>query len=199
MGKSTATELQQLGIATIDEEGEYKGALYVDFAAQADAVRDGGHGGPLFQVEEADTAEESGQGRPLSPEPVFRDAEKKRIRQLGKMTILRSDGTSLYQTKELGLAKYKFDNFDIHESLYVVGAEQKLYFEQVFAILRLWGFPNAENCKHISYELVVLPEGKMSSREGNIVSYRELRDEAVGARGDITREKGIAGDVEQHC
>lgn len=179
LGQKTAEELKQLGIATIDTEGEYAGALYVDFAAQADAVR------------VADTAVDP------TEIPVFTDAEKKRIRQLGKMTILRSDGTSLYQTKELGLAKYKFDNFDIHESLYVVGAEQKLYFEQVFAILRLWGFPNAEHCKHISYELVVLPTGKMSSREGNIVSYRELRDEAVGRALKITQEKGIAGNVEQ--
>jgi arginyl-tRNA synthetase len=127
----------------------------------------------------------------------FPESERKRIRRLGKMTILRSDGTSLYQTKELGLAKHKFERFSLDESLYVVGAEQKLYFEQVFAILHLWGFPNADNCKHISYELVVLPEGKMRSREGNVVSYRELRDEAIRRAEAITREKGIAGDVEQ--
>ena len=125
----------------------------------------------------------------------FSPEEQKRIRKLGKMTILRSDGTSLYQTKELGLAKYKFDTFNLDESLYVVGSEQKLYFEQVLAILRLWGFPNAENCRHIAYELVVLPEGKMSSREGEIVSYRELRDRAIERAAEITAEKGIAGDV----
>jgi arginyl-tRNA synthetase len=136
-------------------------------------------------------------------EQVFTDAEKKRIRQLGKMTILRSNGTSLYQTKELGLAKHKFDwvkqttGRDLDESLYVVGAEQKLYFEQVFAILRLWGFPNADKCKHIAYELVVLPEGKMSSREGTVVSYRELRDAAVAQAEQIIREKGLITDAAQ--
>lgn len=119
------------------------------------------------------------------------------------MTILRSNGTSLYQTKELGLAKYKFDwvkeqtGRDLDESLYVVGAEQKLYFEQVFAILRLWGFPNADKCKHIAYELVVLPEGKMSSREGTVVSYRELRDAAVEQATQIIREKGLITDEAQ--
>jgi len=127
----------------------------------------------------------------------FPAPEQKRIRKLGKMTILRSDGTSLYQTKELGLAKYKFDKFNLDESLYVVGSEQKLYFQQVLAILRLWGFPNAESCRHISYELVALPEGKMSSREGEIVSYRELRDAAVARAREITTEKGIAGDIER--
>src|SRR5690606_18304599 len=83
---------------------------------------------------------------------------------------------------------------ELDESLYVVGAEQKLYFQQVLAILRLWGFPNAENCRHISYELVVLPEGKMSSREGTIVSYRELRDEAIRRAREVIVEKGIITD-----
>lgn len=164
LDKQAAAELKNLHIAQVDESAEYKGALYVDFEKHAEA---------------------------------FPEERRKRIKQLGKMTILRSDGTSLYQTKELGLAKHKFDLIlgktgrPLDESLYVVGAEQKLYFEQVFAILHLWGFPNADNCKHISYELVVLPEGKMSSREGNIVSYRELRDEAVARAEAITREKGI--------
>jgi len=172
LGQQTAAELKQLGIAEVDQSEEYKGALYVDFERQADALRPDGT-------------------------PVFRDDEKKRIRRLGKLTILRSDGTSLYQTKELGLAKHKFDlvrekyGRDLDESLYVVGAEQQLYFQQVFAILRLWGFKNAEHCRHISYELVVLPEGKMSSREGSVVSYRELRDEAIRRAEQLAREKGI--------
>lgn len=122
-------------------------------------------------------------------------AEQTGNQRLGKMTILRSDGTSLYQTKELGLAKLKFDKFKIDESLYVVGAEQKFYFEQVTAILRLWGFPNANNFQHLTYELVVLPEGKMSSRQGNVVSYRELRNQAVKVAIQLTSEKGVAGDV----
>ncbi|HES58044.1 MAG TPA: arginine--tRNA ligase, partial [Firmicutes bacterium] len=177
LGQQTAAELKDRGIAIVDESEEYSGALYVDFDKQANALRPDGS-------------------------PAFSDAEKKRVRRLGKMTILRSDGTSLYQTKELGLAKHKFDlvrqkyGEPLAESLYVVGAEQKLYFEQVFAILRLWDFPNADHCRHISYELVVLPEGKMSSREGTIVSYRELRDEAVRRAEEITREKciGAAGE-----
>jgi arginyl-tRNA synthetase len=175
LGQRTAMQLLDKGIAEIDQSDKYKGSLFVDFEKQADAVRSDG------------TA-------------VFRDDEKKAIRRLGKMVILRSDGTSLYQTKELGLAKHKFDlirektGHELDESLYVVGAEQKLYFQQVLAILRLWGFPNAENCRHISYELVVLPEGKMSSREGTIVSYRELRDKAIARAEEVIREKGIITD-----
>ena len=178
LGQRTAKELLDKGIAEIDQSDKYKGSLFVDFEKQADALRPDG------------TA-------------VFRDDEKKGIRRLGKMVILRSDGTSLYQTKELGLAKHKFDLIrrqtgqELDESLYVVGAEQKLYFQQVLAILRLWGFPNAENCRHISYELVVLPEGKMSSREGTIVSYRELRDKAIERAEEVIREKGIITDEAQ--
>lgn len=175
LGQRTAQELLERGIAEIDESEEYKGSMFVDFEKQADAVKEDGT-------------------------PVFRDDEKKKIRRLGKMVILRSDGTSLYQTKELGLAKHKFDlireqtGHELQESLYVVGAEQKLYFQQVLAILRLWGFPNAENCRHIDYELVVLPEGKMSSRAGSIVSYRDLRDEAIRRATETVREKGIITD-----
>ena len=178
LGQKTAQELLQRGIAEIDDSEEYKGSMFVDFEKQADALKDDGM-------------------------PVFRDDEKKKIRKLGKMVILRSDGTSLYQTKELGLAKHKFDliressGSELQESLYVVGAEQKLYFQQVLAILRLWGFPNAENCRHIDYELVVLPEGKMSSRAGSIVSYRDLRDEAIRRAEETVREKGIITDEAQ--
>ncbi|MCB1219884.1 MAG: arginine--tRNA ligase [Planctomycetales bacterium] len=178
LGQKTAQELLERGIAEIDDSEEYKGSMFVDFEKQADALKPDGT-------------------------PVFRDDEKKKIRKLGKMVILRSDGTSLYQTKELGLAKHKFDlirettGSELQESLYVVGAEQKLYFQQVLAILRLWGFPNAENCRHIDYELVVLPEGKMSSRAGSIVSYRDLRDEALRRAEETVREKGIITDEAQ--
>jgi arginyl-tRNA synthetase len=202
LGQKTAEELKQRGIAMVDESEEYKGALYVDFEQQAHAVRPAGEDG----AKNAGTGARA-TGTPLGgmaeASPVFSEQERKRIRQLGKMTILRSNGTSLYQTKELGLAKYKFDwvkqqtGRELDESLYVVGAEQKLYFEQVFAILQLWGFPNADKCRHIAYELVVLPEGKMSSREGTVVSYRELRDAAVEQAEQVIREKGLITDEAQ--
>jgi len=88
--------------------------------------------------------------------------------------LLRSDGTSLYSTKDIALAKEKFEKYKIDKSVYVVGSEQKMYFQQLFKTLELMGFENAKKCYHLSYELVMLEEGKMSSREGNIVLYSKL-------------------------
>ncbi|MBU7037305.1 MAG: arginine--tRNA ligase [Theionarchaea archaeon] len=91
--------------------------------------------------------------------------------------VLRSDGTALYQTKDLALAKRKFEGYGIDRSIYVVGSEQKLHFQQVFKTLELAGFKQAKKCYHLSYELVMLKGGKMSSRLGNIVFYDDLYSE----------------------
>jgi len=93
--------------------------------------------------------------------------------------ILKSDGTALYSTKDLALAKKKFEEFDIERSIHVVGSEQKFYFQQLFKVLELMGFPQAKKCFHLSYELVMLKEGKMSSREGNVVLYRTFYGEMI--------------------
>ena len=87
---------------------------------------------------------------------------------------LRSDGTALYQTKDFALAKRKFEDYGIDRSIYVVGAEQKLHFKQVFKTLELAGFEQAKKCYHLSYELVMLKGEKMSSRHGNIIFYDDL-------------------------
>jgi arginyl-tRNA synthetase len=95
---------------------------------------------------------------------------------LGIYLVLRSDGVALYSTKDLALAKLKFEKFKVDRSLYVVGREQELYFQQLFKTLELMGFDQAKKCFHLSYGLVMLPEGKMSSREGNVILYQDLRD-----------------------
>lgn len=96
---------------------------------------------------------------------------------LGIFLVLRSDGTALYSTKDLALAKVKFEKYNIDRSIYVVGSEQKMYFQQLFKALELWGFPQAQKCYHLSYERVRLPEGEMSSRRGDVILYRELKDD----------------------
>ena len=87
---------------------------------------------------------------------------------------LRSDGTALYQTKDFALAKRKFEDYSIDRSIYVVASEQKLHFMQVFKTLELAGFKQAKKCYHLSFELVMLKGGKMSSRLGNIIFYDDL-------------------------
>jgi arginyl-tRNA synthetase len=92
--------------------------------------------------------------------------------------ILRSDGTTLYLTKDLALAKDKFENHKVDRSLYVVDNRQSLHFQQAFKILELWGFPQAEKCFHLAYGFVSLPEGAMSARKGWVVLFKDVADEA---------------------
>ncbi|MCZ6629046.1 MAG: arginine--tRNA ligase [SAR324 cluster bacterium] len=97
--------------------------------------------------------------------------------KLGFFLVLKSDGSSLYSTKDLALAQIKFRDHGIQESIYVVGAEQTLHFQQVFKTLQLLGYGQAADCHHLPYGLVMLPEGKMSSRAGNVILFSRLREE----------------------
>ena len=93
--------------------------------------------------------------------------------------ILRSDGTTLYLTKDLALAKEKFEKYNVDRSIYVVDVRQSLHLQQAFAILKLWGFPQAEKCYHLGYGFVSLPEGAMSARRGRVAQFKDVYDEAI--------------------
>lgn len=97
--------------------------------------------------------------------------------KLGYFIARKSDGNTLYSTKDLALAKRKFKEFRIDRSIYVVGDEQNHHFKQVFKVLELMGFPQAKDCFHLSYGMVNLPDGKMSSRKGNTVTFSKLQSE----------------------
>lgn len=107
--------------------------------------------------------------------------------------ILRSDGTTLYLTKDLALAKEKFEKYQVDRSIYVVDVRQSLHMQQAFAILKLWGFPQAEKCYHLGYGFVSLPEGAMSARRGRVVLFKDVADEAVKRVLAVESEK--SGDV----
>jgi arginyl-tRNA synthetase len=92
--------------------------------------------------------------------------------------ILRSDSTTLYLTKDLALAKVKFEQYKVDRSIYVVDNRQSLHFQQAFKILELWGFPQAEKCYHLAYGFVSLPEGAMSARKGRVALFKDVADEA---------------------
>jgi arginyl-tRNA synthetase len=103
--------------------------------------------------------------------------------------ILRSDGTSLYLTKDLALAKQKFEQYHVDRSIYVVDFRQSLHFQQAFKILELYGFPQAAKCHHLAYGFVTLPAGAMSARKGNVVLFKDVADEAHRRVLDIIAEK----------
>ena len=105
--------------------------------------------------------------------------------------VLRSDGTSLYLTKDLALAKDKFEKYHVDRSIYVVDFRQSLHFQQAFKILELWGFKQAEKCYHLSYGYVTLPEGAMSSRRGTVVLFKEVYDEAIKRVLAVEAEKSV--------
>jgi arginyl-tRNA synthetase len=93
---------------------------------------------------------------------------------LGFCLLLKSDGTGLYATKDLLLAKHKFQDENIQKSVYVVDMRQALHFKQVFKVLDVLGFEQAKDCFHLQYNYVELPDGAMSSRKGNIVPLNDL-------------------------
>jgi arginyl-tRNA synthetase len=94
--------------------------------------------------------------------------------KLGFCLLLKSDGTGLYATKDLELARRKFQDFKIEKSIYVVDMRQELHFKQVFKALEKLGFTESKGCFHLKYNFVELPDGAMSSRKGNIVPLMEL-------------------------
>ena len=96
------------------------------------------------------------------------------VDNLGIYVAITGDGTPTYQTKELGLAIIKQKEYKFDKSIHVVGSEQELFFKQVFKTYELIKSPMAKKSKHVAYGLVMLPEGKMSSREGNMVLYDDL-------------------------
>jgi len=88
--------------------------------------------------------------------------------------VRKSDGNGLYMTKDLALAELKFGKYDINRSIYVVDAAQSHHFKQCFKTLELMNFKDASKCYHLAYGQVVLPDGKMSSRKGNVVLFTDL-------------------------
>lgn len=117
---------------------------------------------------------------------------------LPNKVLLRADGTAIYATADLYLAKHRFETERLTKSVYCVGSEQALYFKQLFKIFELLGFPWAKNCAHRSYGLIFLPEGKMKSREGTVVDadlmLAKLEDyaaEGIKARHDHLSERGV--------
>ena len=104
------------------------------------------------------------------------DLEKYR---LGIWILLRKDGTCLYSAKDLALAEKKFKEFKIDKSIYVVGNAQNMHMQQLFKTLELMKFKQAKKCFHLSYAMVRMPTGKMSSRTGENILYLDLKNEII--------------------
>lgn len=105
--------------------------------------------------------------------------------------LLKSNGASLYSTKDIALAYMKRKDFPEYDtSLYVVGSEQEYHFNQLFKTLELIGFEH-EKLQHLSYGLVDLVDGKMSSRDGNIILYEDFRDELLENATELVADREL--------
>ena len=106
------------------------------------------------------------------------------------LVILRSDGTSLYSTKDLSLAIMKFNEYQLDRSVYVIDVRQSLYLKQIFKVMELLGYPWAEKCYHLAYEIVNLPGNvTIASREGTVVLLEDLVNEAEKRALVIVQQK----------
>ena len=93
---------------------------------------------------------------------------------LDEKLLLRSDGTAVYMTQDIGTAFRRFDDFNFDNMIYVTGNEQNYHFQALFKILEKIGYKWSSNCSHLSYGMVDLPSGKMKSREGTVVDADDL-------------------------
>lgn len=109
---------------------------------------------------------------------------------LDQKLLLRSDGTSVYMTQDLGTAVERFKDNDIQKLIYTVGNEQDYHFQVLFKILKKLGYEWADQLFHLSYGMVELPEGKMKSREGTVVDADDLIQEMYQTAKEKSQELG---------
>jgi len=115
---------------------------------------------------------------------------------LDEKVILRADGTSVYITQDIGTAIERFKDYPhLHQLIYTVGNEQDYHFKVLFLILKKLGYKWAEECYHLSYGMVELPDGKMKSREGTVVDADDLIDEMINTAKTTTLELGKTADM----
>lgn len=110
---------------------------------------------------------------------------------LDTFLLLKSDGTALYSTKDLGLNELKRKKYKFDKSFFIVATEQELYFKQLFKTMELFKIPGWEKNVHVSFGLVILKEGKMSSRYGTIILYEDLRNEMIKKVSEILKDSEI--------
>ena len=114
---------------------------------------------------------------------------------LDREVLLRSDGTSLYLTQDIGLAIHRAKDWPFDRLIYVVASEQRRHFQVLFHVLARLGFDRPERLHHLAYGMVHLPEGKMKSREGTVVDADDLLDELERMAAEEIRAKERDEDV----
>ena len=110
---------------------------------------------------------------------------------LGVALITKSDGSTLYITRDIAAAVYRKETYDFYKNIYVVASQQNLHFQQWIQILELMGYEWARDCIHVPFGLVSLEDGTMSTRHGRVVFLEDVLNRAVEKTREIIREKGV--------
>lgn len=116
---------------------------------------------------------------------------------MDKKLVLRSDGTSVYMTQDIGTAQMRYRLHKMDSMVYVVGDEQDYHFKVLFEILKRLNEPYADGLYHLSYGMVDLPTGKMKSREGTVVDADDLIKEVIGEARKASRERGAVAHLSE--
>ena len=110
--------------------------------------------------------------------------------------ITKSDGSTLYITRDIAAAVYRKETYDFYKNIYVVASQQNLHFQQWIQILELMGYDWARSCIHVPFGLVSLEDGTMSTREGRVVFLEDVLNGAVDKTREIIKEKNPDADAE---
>ena len=128
----------------------------------------------------------------LAEQGLLADSQGAKVVELEGMPpciIVKSDGATLYATRDLAAALYRHQTYDFAKCLYVVAYQQNLHFKQVFGVLQKMGYAWAADLQHVAFGMVSLEEGAMSTRKGNAVWLTDVIDRAVAKAGEIIAEK----------
>jgi len=108
--------------------------------------------------------------------------------------VIKSDGSSIYITRDIAAAKYRMDTYNFVKDIYVVASQQNLHFQQLKKIIELMGYEWCKDIVHVPFGLVSLEEGTMSTRHGRVVFLEDVLNKAIEETREIIKEKGVATD-----
>ena len=113
---------------------------------------------------------------------------------LAPALVKKSDGSTLYITRDIAAALYRKDTYDFYKCLYVVASQQDLHFKQLFKVMELMGNQWAQNCIHVQFGMVSLAEGTLSTRKGRVVFLEDVLNKAVEKTREVVVEKGVVSE-----
>jgi predicted cytidylate kinase len=130
----------------------------------------------------------------LKDKHLLKDSEGAKIVDLEKLglppiMILKSNGTTIYATRDLAAAIYRKRTYDFYKNIYVVGGTQALHFKQIFSTLGLMGFDWGKNCVHVSTSLVKFADKKLSTRKGDVIFAKDVINEAIHKTTEVIDKK----------